>query len=74
MSVSLVVSILQPIFAVLLIAIVLIQPESSGLSGSFGGPGGIYHAKRGSEKSLFFLTLFLASFFVVSSVLTLIFK
>ncbi|MDD5547795.1 MAG: preprotein translocase subunit SecG [Candidatus Pacebacteria bacterium] len=53
------ISIIQLVFAVLLIVLVLIQERSSGLSGAFGGSGdgGFYHTRRGLEKIIFFATI-----------------
>jgi preprotein translocase subunit SecG len=65
---------LQIIVSVALIILILIQERSSGLSGVFGGGGGeVYSQRRGLEKSLFGLTVFLAVAFAVLSLLNFVF-
>jgi preprotein translocase subunit SecG len=65
---------LQIIVSVALIILILIQERSSGLSGVFGGGGGeIYSQRRGLEKSLFGLTVFLTVSFAVLSLLNFVF-
>ena len=63
----------QIILAVLLIAIILVQIRSQGgLGGIFGQGGGVYHARRGLERSLFRFTIVLAVLFVVGSILSVL--
>lgn len=50
--------------AILLIVFVLLQRQSSSLSGAFGGEGTQFHTKRGAEKSLFLATIFTAIVFM----------
>ena len=61
-------SIVQLILAILLIALVLIQRANTDASGAFGADGGSSATleKRGAEKSLHRLTIFVAIFFVFS--------
>lgn len=61
-------SIVQLILAILLIAFVLIQRANTDASGAFGADGGSSAAleKRGAEKSLHRLTIFVATLFVFS--------
>jgi preprotein translocase subunit SecG len=64
----------QIIVSIALIILILIQERSSGLSGVFGGGGGeIYSQRRGLEKSLFGLTVFLTVAFAVLSLLNFVF-
>lgn len=59
--------------AVLLVILVLLQKQSSGLSASFGGSGGeFYRSKRSIEKMLIWLTIILAVIFGVLSILLLL--
>lgn len=54
------ISIVQIILAILLIAAILLQQRGSGLSGAFGGQGGVYYQRRGLEKILFWATMAIA--------------
>ena len=61
-------SIVQLILAILLIALVLIQRANTDASGAFGADGGSSAAleKRGAEKTLHRLTIFVVILFVTS--------
>lgn len=61
-------SIVQLILAILLIALVLIQRANTDASGAFGADGGSSAAleKRGAEKTLHRLTIFVVILFVAS--------
>jgi len=64
--------IFEIIIAVLLITVILLQMQGSGLSGSFGGGGGdFYRSKRSIEKLLVWATVGLAGIFAVVSILLL---
>jgi len=65
-------TILEAIVAVLLIAVILMQVSGSGLSASFGGSGETFRSRRSVEKLLVYLTVVLAIVFAVFSVLLLI--
>lgn len=57
-------SIIEIVVSVLLIASILIQERSSGLSGIFGGGGDAsYQTRRGIEKGIFGATIVLAILF-----------
>lgn len=59
--------------SVLLIALVLIQERSSGLSGVFGGSGDAsYATRRGAEKAIFVATIIAAISFVTLSIVKLL--
>ncbi len=64
----------QIIVSILLVLSILVQNRSSGLGSSFGGGGVIHVKKRGAEKVLFYLTIILASLFVLNSLLFLFFR
>jgi preprotein translocase subunit SecG len=55
--------ILQIIVAFVLIGIIVLQAKGTGLGRSFGAT--TYHAKRGMEKTLFYLTIGTSILFVV---------
>ncbi|MCL5970780.1 MAG: preprotein translocase subunit SecG [Patescibacteria group bacterium] len=65
-------SILQIISAVLLITVILLQMQGSGLSASFGGGGEFYRSKRSIEKLLIWLTVALGIVFAILSIVLLI--
>ncbi len=65
-------NIIEIITAVLLIALVLLQMQGSGLSSAFGGTGEIYRSKRSIEKLLMWATVVAAIVFAVVSMLLLI--
>lgn len=61
------VTVLQIIFGILLTALILIQPQGTGLGSAWGGDSQSYHTKRGAEKIIFSLTIFVAiAFFALS--------
>lgn len=65
-----VLTIVQIIVSVLLIAAILLQQKGSGLGSTFGGESGnLYSTKRGVEKILFNATIVLAVLFFVIAVL-----
>lgn len=61
--------IIQIILAVVLIAGILMQSKTSGLSGAFGGDdsSGAFQTRRGLEKTIFRATLAIAILFVLTS-------
>ncbi|MCK5096218.1 MAG: preprotein translocase subunit SecG [Candidatus Pacebacteria bacterium] len=65
---------IQITLAVILTIAILLQQRGAGLGGAFGGDEGtIHYERRGSERTLFRLTITLAALFVLSvfiSVLT----
>ncbi len=65
-------TILEAIVAVLLIAVILMQVSGSGLSASFGGSGETFRSRRSVEKLLVYFTVILAIVFAIFSVLLLI--
>ncbi len=64
--------IVQVIVSVLLIVAILLQNRGQGLSASFGGSGEFYRSKRGLEKILFWLTVILVGFFLITSLVNLV--
>ena len=65
-------NLLEIIVAVLLIVVILLQMQGSGLSGAFGGSGEFYRSKRSMEKLLMWSTVVLAVFFALLSITLLI--
>lgn len=66
------INILEIIVAVLLIISILLQNKGAGLSGTFGGGFEGYHTKRGFERFLVFLSIFLSFVFIVLAIINLI--
>ena len=62
--------ILEVISGALLALLILLQHRASGLSATFGGSGTAYVQRRGAEKVLFTLTVWMAViFFGIAGVL-----
>lgn len=62
------------IVAIALIAVVVIQGQTSGGLGSVFGGSDIYRTRRGMEKSLFNLTFILATVFMLFSLIAVAFE
>ena len=62
----------QAVVAILLMIAILIQNRGTGLSGIFGGEGGVYRSRRGAEKNLFIITIVLSVLFFGLSLVGLI--
>jgi len=60
----------QIILGILLILAIIIQGKEGGLAKQWIGDS--FRSKRGVEKFLFFLTIFLAILFLISSILAVI--
>jgi preprotein translocase subunit SecG len=58
------------IIAITLISVVLLQGQGSGLGSAFGGDAGVHRTRRGVEKTMFNLTLTVASVFLLLSLVT----
>lgn len=68
-----VVNFAQIVISVLLIAMILMQNKSAGISAVFGGgEGNIFHAKRGAEKWMFYATIALTALFIALGVVSLV--
>ena len=59
--------IVQLVVAGLLTVLVLFQSKGMGLSSALGNVGGYYRTRRGIEKLVFGLTIFLGIVFVINS-------
>ena len=61
-------TIVQILISIFLVASILLQQKGSGLGSTFGGEGGnIYSTRRGAEKVLFYSTIVLALAFLAVS-------
>ncbi|MCB0114798.1 MAG: preprotein translocase subunit SecG [Caldilineaceae bacterium] len=58
------------IVAITLIGVVLLQGQNSGLGSAFGGDSSIYRTRRGVEKTIFNMTVVLATIFLILSLIT----
>lgn len=63
---------IQVTSAVLLMISILMQRRGAGLSGTFGGEGGVYSTRRGIEKFLFGATIVFAVIFLGSSLVRIL--
>ncbi|MBD3245299.1 MAG: preprotein translocase subunit SecG [Candidatus Moranbacteria bacterium] len=67
-----IISLVNIISAVLIIASVLLQSRGSGLSGTFGGESESFYTRRGFDKILFTFTIIIMIVFVGSVLARLI--
>jgi len=57
----------QIVISLLLIGVILIQNQSAGLGGAFGGDSAVYRTKRGAEKIIFRATIVLIALFMIAT-------
>lgn len=55
------------VISVALMASILVQSRSAGMSGAFGGGADGFHIRRGSEKRIFQLTIILSVLFLLTA-------
>ncbi|MEN9921322.1 MAG: hypothetical protein RLZZ517_300 [Candidatus Parcubacteria bacterium] len=69
MQMQTILQIIQVVLSIILIAGILMQSKTSGLSGAFGGDdsSGSFQTRRGLEKTIFHATIVIATLFVVVS-------
>ncbi len=67
-------TIVQILVSVLLIAAILLQQRGGGLSPVLGGGGAFYRSRRGMERTLFRGTIALAALFLLTALLNLILR
>ena len=64
--------IIQIVIAFLLILAIILQNRGSGTGAIFGGGSQVFRAKRGAEKTLYYITIFLGvTFFALSFYITI---
>ena len=68
------IAIFQIILSVAIIALILLQQRSAGMSGLLGGgdSGGIYQTRRGMERAAFYATIVLSVLFVALALYQLV--
>ncbi|OGI60742.1 preprotein translocase subunit SecG [Candidatus Nomurabacteria bacterium RIFCSPHIGHO2_01_FULL_37_25] len=66
----------QIIVSVILVTTILLQQSGAGLGGAFGGGDGesFHHTRRGFEKFLFYLSIFLGILLAVLAFLAILIK
>lgn len=62
------ISIVQILSAILLIASILLQQKGTGIGAAFGGENAMYRTKRGAERVIFLATIVFAVLFFASIV------
>ncbi len=65
-------NIFELIIAVLIVGVIILQNRGASTGMAFGGTGESYRSKRGLEQLLFYVTIILASFFALISILSLL--
>jgi preprotein translocase subunit SecG len=60
--------------AILMIVLILVQTRGATLGAGFGGGADINTVRRGSDKTIFQLTILMATVFALSILLTIIIK
>lgn len=65
---------LSAIAGVVMVIMILLQQQGSGLGGAFGGDSGSFRSKRGAEKIVFNIAIISAIIFVLSLILGLLSK
>ena len=66
---------IQIVLSILLVVGILMQKSEAGVGGSFGGNDNFnagFHTRRGFEKKLFYFTIALAVFLVITSLFLVI--
>lgn len=66
---TLVLSVIQIVLSVLIVAAILLQQRGAGLGVTFGGGGEVFRTKRGLEKGLFYATIVLSVLFFLTAIL-----
>jgi len=62
------------ILGIALVVLVVMQSKGAGLGSTFGGEMGFYGTKRGAEKTLFILTIIVATLFLLTALIGVIIK
>lgn len=72
MDITMILQIVTIVSAVLMVLAIMLQQRGASLGAGFGGSGELYTTRRGLDKNLFEITIFLAVTFVLSIVATLV--
>ena len=72
MNLSSILQIVSIVSALLMIVAILLQQRGASLGAGFGGSSELYTTRRGLDKNLFELTIFLAVTFVLSILVGLV--
>lgn len=72
MSLASVLQTITVVSAVLMIVAILLQQRGASLGAGFGGSSELYTTRRGFDKNLFELTIFLAIVFILSILVGLV--
>lgn len=67
-----VLEIVEIVIAILIVALILLQSKGTGIGSTFGGDMGFYATKRGAEKMLFIVTIWLSIFFLLIPVIEVV--
>jgi len=67
-------NIILVILGIALTVAILIQSRSAGMSGAFGGGAEGFHVRRGSEKTIFRITIILSTLFIITALAHLFIK
>lgn len=62
----------QMILSIAVMAAILLQARGTGLGATFGGESTAYRSRRGLERTLFRLTILLATAFVIISLVSVL--
>jgi protein translocase SecG subunit len=68
---------IQVALSILMIVSILIQKSEASVGGSFGGNDNFsagFHTRRGFERKLLYFTIVLVILFVITSILSLLFR
>mgnify|MGYP001051154601 CR=1 FL=1 len=65
-------SVAQIILSILLVVLILLQAQGTGLGSTWGGGGETYHTRKGVEKIIFVATIVAIFIFVLLSIANLI--
>lgn len=72
MSINSILQVVTVVSAILMIIAILLQQRGATLGAGFGGSSELYTTRRGLDKNLFEVTIFLAATFVLSILVSLV--
>lgn len=62
----------QIVVSIALIVFIVLQQRGTALGSGFGGGGEVYSTKRGAQKKIYYITIALATLFLVLGVLSIL--